>query len=111
MAKAKKPPVKYYRIRRAFFNGRTLCEAGSIQPFPEGREPRDAVLVDSEELKAEAVVKENAQDLFITRVVERHLEEVLPNLVAEAVAHALEAEGAKEKVPPTSPTTSLAAAK
>ena len=100
MAKADKAaPVKYYRLRRKFFNGKMMCEAGSIQPFPEGNQPRKAVLVSSEELKAEAVMKEDAQDVYIAKTVENHLANILPDLVAEAVEAAL-AE-AEEVVTPT----------
>jgi len=92
----KKTTTLHYRLRRDFKNGSMVCKAGSIQPFPEGKQPLGAEPVTVEELKAEAVMQEGAQDVFVKRLVEKHLAKVLPELVADAVEEALAAASAEE---------------
>lgn len=89
MAKEKKAVVKYYRLRRPFFNGSVHCEAGTVQPFPEGNQPKGAVEVTAAEMKAEAVMQETSQDVYIASEVAKYVDQVLPELVEAAVEAAL----------------------
>jgi len=47
------PSVKYYKLRRRFWNGNVEFPVGHIEPFVEGTQPKSAIEVKEPELVEE----------------------------------------------------------
>jgi len=54
--------VKYYQLKRGYWNGKVLIPIDAIEPFEEGTQPRTAVLVSEPEVADAAPKKGKAAD-------------------------------------------------
>ncbi len=49
---AKETPIKYYRLKRPFWDNKEMQPKGKVLPFLEGKQPSTAVLVTDAEIEA-----------------------------------------------------------
>lgn len=84
---SKEKPIRYYRLKRAYWDNMEMQPRGAVLPFPEGTAPSSAILLTQAELdamsaadKAAAAVEVQLPDGFYDDVVADVTAKVLAKL-------------------------------